>query len=106
MENKNQNKMKVNFSITWGKTKFYEEGQRHLTMDWRETEGFPRKGEAINIAKFIRNNYESNETFTYKNEDRNVFEWIENVIGWQIEEVKWDYENGAAFLHVFIEERR
>jgi hypothetical protein len=68
-------------------------------------EGFPREGEEINIPKLIGESYEPDETFMHNNIELNVFDWIENTTGWEIEKVKWDHENGVFFLHVLVGEK-
>ncbi|TSE07946.1 hypothetical protein [Aquimarina algiphila] len=94
--------MKVHFSINWSKTILYNAGKRDLTINWINGEGIPREGEAINIPKFIEGSYESDETFMHKNEELNVFDWIENTTGWEVEMVKWDHHNGTNFLHIWV----
>lgn len=94
--------MKVHFSIIWSKTQLYNEGNRDLTIQWNQGEGFPREGEAINIPKFISGNYKSDETFMHNNEELNVFDWVENTTGWEVEMVKWDYHNGTTLLHILV----
>ncbi len=98
--------MKVHFSIIWSKTQLYNEGNRDLTVQWKQGEGFPREGEDINIPKFIEGDYESNETFIYNNTVKNVFDWIENTSGWEVEKVKWDRVEGSNFLNVLVVDKR
>ncbi|WP_281989749.1 hypothetical protein [Aquimarina aggregata] len=97
--------MKVHFSIYWSKTGLYNAGNRDLTINWNQGEGFPRKGEAINIPKFIGENYKINETFRYNNMELNVFDWIEDTKGWEVEKVKWGHDGESIFLNVLIGNR-
>jgi len=99
-------KMRVYFSIIWSKTALYNEGRRDLIIHWDKGEGFPRKGEAINVPKFIKGAYESNETFIHNDIELNVFDWIENTTGWEVEMVKWDHHNKTNVLHILVGDTR
>ena len=98
--------MKVHFSINWSKTSLYNSGNRDLTINWNNGEGFPREGEAINIPKFIGGNLQSEETFIHNNKEFNVFDWVENTTGWEVEKVKWDHIKGVILLCILIGEKR
>ncbi len=95
--------MKIHFIINWGKTMLYNAGDRQIFIDWINGEGFPRTGEDIDISKFINNeDYNPDETFHYKNQIRNVFDWIENAAGWEIKKVKWNYDKKIPFLNIWV----
>ncbi|QKX04181.1 hypothetical protein HN014_04410 [Aquimarina sp. TRL1] len=94
--------MKVHFSINWSKTKLYNAGKRDLTIYWKQGEGIPRIGEAINIPKFIEGNYEPNEVFKDSNTELNVFDCVETNSGWEVKKVIWDHNKGTPFVHVLV----
>ncbi|WP_298546207.1 hypothetical protein [uncultured Aquimarina sp.] len=98
--------MEVHFSINWSKTALYNAGKRELTINWVNREGFPREGEAINISKFIKENYEPNEVFKDNDTEFNVFDWVETNEGWEVKKVTWDHHKGITFLHILVGERQ
>ncbi|WP_062056027.1 hypothetical protein [Aquimarina longa] len=97
--------MKIHLSIVWSENALYNSGEREIKVNWKK-KGLPRQGETINISYFIEKEYTPNERFTYQDKERNVFDWIENTSGWEVENVKWDCNNGTTFLHVLVGDKR
>lgn len=97
--------MKVHFNVTWGKTALYNSGQRDFMLDWKQMGGIPRRGDAIDIPKFMEKDYTSDEVFMHKDSEVNVFDWIENTTGWEVAMLKWDYKDGSILLHILVTDK-
>lgn len=97
--------MKIHFNVTWGKHQFFNAGIRDFTLEWKQGLPIPRKGDAIAVSTFIGENYTADEMFKHRKEFMNVFDWIQNTRGWELEKLEWMFKNGAVEVRILVTDK-
>ncbi len=96
--------MIIYISLQWGATNYYEAGDRLIKIKWNH-KCLPKKGEHISILDFLN---EVNlipklpETFEVNNKTFSVFEWVDRVNGWYVENWSWKRTNGYVAPHYIV----
>ncbi len=92
--------MTLQFCLQWGASPYYKEGQYLLEVQWNSNI-LPQAGEHISIMDFIDNS-QITQVFTIEGKPTNIFEWIDSVNGWFVENWSWKRKDGQVYRYYVI----
>ncbi len=94
--------MIIYFHLRWRETCYYQEGERIVKIHWNH-QLLPVKDEYISIVDFIEDiALETSDIFMLAEQERNVFEFVEFVNGWWVENKSWKKIDGQIAPYFVI----
>ena len=88
-------------NIQWQECALYDAGIRQILIPWSHSE-VPQSGHQISLYPDYFDHYDSHECFTYEGQSHTIYQWIEELHGWRIRDVKWIKHQGQHIASLVV----